>query len=88
MDATKVVLKKVDRDIYGCLQMRQIEYDVKEIANIRFGTFKDFHSDDDIKGNNMNPDDKCIYITFREVDANMNSDRATFSGDWEIEFKW
>lgn len=77
-----VVLKKVMRDVYGKLELREVKYSLDEVSTIRFGKLKDFHNESDISGNGMNPEDNCIYIRL-----NYGDHTATFDDEWEITFE-
>ena len=85
---TTIILQKVERKLDGKLHIREQRYDVEEVSNIRFGCYKDFHSEDDIVCNGLNPDDKCIYLTFYPDEKTGEVNNATFDGDWEVTFEW
>ena len=81
-----LVLRKVEKDIYGRIEVREVKYQLKDIAKVEYGKMKDFYNEADIIGNEMEEDESCIIIYLLSM-TDGQQDKATFGSGWQVTFE-
>lgn len=69
-------VKVFDKNFEGC----EVTYPVETIAEIVHGKYRDFYSQDDIRGNDVRPNDSVMIIKF------LDGTQASFGDRWTMVF--